>query len=200
MVEISNYLLIYTVHTIGYVWRFILVQMDGFIFNSIKKVDIGYIEKTLTLLDQIAHLTKDMPFYMLHSKCSKLGFADNVSCHCVGGYMWMIGVMLPLPWHLPDPHFPFLTSTTSSCPVCPTDYPILPPSLDPLITMWSLCLAFASCTISNPYLFVILLSPILPHCFLVYHYSSLACLLIHLLMPHLFLVYHWLIWTSSSSI
>ena len=98
---------------------------------------------------------------------------------------------------------PFLFSF-HTCPVHPMDYLILPPSSDPLITMWSSCLAFASCTISNPYLFIILFLLILPCCLLVYHYSSLACLLIHLLiylpMPHPLPVYYWLIQTSSSSI
>ena len=76
-------------------------------------------------------------------------------------------VMLPLLGCLPSPYFSFSTLSTSSRPVHSMNYLMLPSLSDPLITVWSLGLTPASCTITNPYLSPIISLLIMPHCFLI---------------------------------
>ena len=69
-------------------------------------------------------------------------------------------VMLPLLRHLPNPHFSFLALFPPYHLILTTDYLMVPPFPDPLITMWSLCLTPASCATifsSSSYLLCLLL-------------------------------------------
>ena len=103
---------------------------------------------------------------------------------------WMYSVMLPLLRCLPSPHFSFSTLSTSHHPIHTMNYLMLPLLSDPLITVWSLSLTLALCTITNPYLSPIISLLIFPHvlfaCLLTYQIT-------HPSMPHLSPMYCWLI-------